>query len=120
MNQVDELVMGTKGTAKILKHEISGESGEWKYADKQTKPSMYDEEHRFLFEAIRAGETINNGHYMCNSSLIAVLGRNCTYTGERLSWDKFMGSEKVLGPTTYEWGDVAVPAVAIPGETKFV
>ncbi len=118
MNEVDEFVIGTKGTARILRNEIHGESGSWKYAG--PKPSMYDEEHRYLFEAIRSGDPINNGHYMCNSSLLAVLGRGCTYTGKKITWDELMGSKESLGPEKYEWTDVPEPPVAMPGKTKFV
>ena len=120
MNQVDELVHGTKGSAKILANEIFDKDGKrtWKYGG--DKPSMYDEEHRYMFKAIRANEPINNGHYMCNSTLVAILGRLCSYTGEKLDWDKFMTSTEILGPTTYEWGDLPEPPVAIPGKTKFV
>ena len=41
----------------------------WQY--KGPKPSMYDVEHKELFDAIRAGKPINNGDYMFTSTMLA-------------------------------------------------
>ena len=73
-----------------------------------------------LFNSIRDGKPINNGHYMANSTMLAVMGRMCTYTGQALTWDKCFNSQERLGPSEYAWND-NVPAVevAIPGKTKF-
>jgi hypothetical protein len=82
---------------------------------------MYDLEHVALFNSIREGKPINNGHYMANSTMLAIMGRMCTYTGKELTWDECMSSEQHLGPTAYAWND-EVPAVkvAVPGRTKIV
>ena len=81
---------------------------------------MYVDEHKAMFKSIRDGKPINNGHYMCNSTLIAIMGRMCTYTGQELTWEQVNNSKERLGPEQYAWGDVPVPPVAIPGKTKFV
>jgi predicted dehydrogenase len=117
-NHVDEFVMGTKGQAEILAHKIQGETN-WRYPERRKK-SMYDLEHDAFFASIRNGEPINNGHYMCNSTMLAVMGRLCTYTGKELTWEQAFNSQERLGPETYEWGDVPEPVVAIPGQTEFV
>ncbi len=113
---VDEVVLGTKGKAFILQNQIEGEKP-WKYIGKGH--DMYDLEHVALFNSIRDGKPINNGHYMANSTMLAVMGRMCTYTGKELTWDQCMNSQERLGPTEYGWND-NVPAVkvAIPGRTK--
>ena len=72
-----------------------------------------------MFAAIRSGETINNGDYMCSSTLMAILGREVCYTGQTITWDQMLDSEKNLSPAVYQWGDVEIPKVAIPGKTKF-
>lgn len=114
-NNTDEFVLGTKGQAEILRNRIHGENA-WRFRG-ETK-SMYDLEHDALFASIRNGTPINNGHYMCNSSMLAVLGRACTYTGQAITWEDLMKSTERLGPTTYEWGDVPEPEIAMPGVTK--
>lgn len=117
-NHVDEYVIGTKGSARILDHRIEAAGAPpWKYAG--PKPSMYLVEHQELFKSIRSGNPINNGAYMNNSSMIAIMGRMCTYTGRQLTWDECWNSQARLGPDNYTWGDVPVEPIAIPGVTPF-
>jgi hypothetical protein len=118
---VDELVRGTKGQARILANVIEGENP-WRFDQEAAqKIDMYDLEHVALFKSIREGQPINNGHYMANSTMLAIMGRMCTYTGQALSWDDCMNSQERLGPKEYGWhDDVPELKVAIPGKTKLV
>jgi predicted dehydrogenase len=118
---VEEVVLGTKGQAQLLDHSIRGETN-WKYqgADANNDGAMYDLEHKALFDAIRNGRAINNGDYMCNSTMIAIMGRMCTYSGKTLSWDQCVNSEERFGPDEYRWSDnVPESKVAIPGVSQF-
>ncbi len=115
-NDTEDYVLGTKGRARLLKHEIEGEQS-WKFDAK--KPSMYDVEHVELFEGIRGGKPINNGKYMSYSTLMAIMGREACYTGDVITWQDAMNSPQDLSPAAYEWGDIPVPAIAEPGVTKF-
>jgi len=119
-NDVDDFVLGTKGKAAVLgtrrRPRISNADGDWHYQGE--RPSMYDVEHRELFAALRSGNTINNGEYMSNSTLLAIMGREACYTGQMITWDDLLNSELDLSPAKYEWGDVIQPSVAIPGSTK--
>jgi hypothetical protein len=81
---------------------------------------MYQNEHDELFASIRAGKPINNGDYMCKSTLMAILGRMATYTGQVITWEQALNSKEDLTPAKYEFGALAVPPVAMPGITKFV
>jgi predicted dehydrogenase len=117
--RVDELVHGTQGRAEILRHQLFDFAGKrtWKYRGK--KPSMYQVEHDEMFASIRRGEPINNGHYMCNSTMIGLLGRMAAYTGQTVTWAQLEKSSERLGPTEYTWtNEVPVQAVAIPGRTS--
>ncbi len=119
---VDDVVLGTKGQAKILEYRIEGENP-WSYEGQDSKnpAAMFDIEHAELFRSIREGRPINNGHYMANSTMIAIMGRMCTYTGQTLSWDQCFNSQGRLGPDAYAWtDDVPQCDVAIPGRTKLV
>ena len=85
---------------------------------------MYDVEHVELFKSIRDGNPINNGQYMCYSTLLAIMGRMATYTGQRITWEDAMNSKLDLTPESYAWGPVKLPpealAVAMPGKTPFI
>jgi predicted dehydrogenase len=62
----------------------------WKYSG--GKPNPYQVEHDALFAAIRSGKPINNGDYMARSTMIAILGRMATYTGQRVTWEQAPGA----------------------------
>ncbi len=115
---VDDYILGTKGKAQVL---IGGQSGRinGQRVFEGKKPSMYDQEHKELFAAIRSGTPINNGRYMALSTMMAIIGREACYTGQTLDWEETINADVRLGPKTYEWGDVPVPPVAMPGVTTF-
>jgi predicted dehydrogenase len=114
---VSDWVYGTKGTAEIFKHRIHGESP-WRFEGKAR--DMYQNEHDALFAAIRAGKPIDDGEYMCKSTLMAIMGRMAAYTGQEITWDQAWNSAEDLTPKEYDWGPLPTPAVAVPGITRFV
>jgi len=122
---VSDHILGTKGRCNVLKHRIEGEN-EWRFDGEGG--NMYDLEHQALFAAIRNGKTINNGLYMARSTMLAILGRMVTYTGQTISWDDAINSKESLSPASYAW-DADPPImpdedgkypIAIPGVTKFI
>lgn len=116
-NETDDYVYGTKGNARVLQFTVNGEQ-KWRYEGEQ--PSMYLVEHQELFKSIRQGSPINNGTYMCYSTLLAIMGRMACYTGQEITWEMAMNSQENLTPEKYEWGDVKIPEVPMPGQTEFV
>lgn len=117
---VNDYIMGTKGRADVMKHVIYDLEGNeiWKFDG--DGGDMYQIEHDELFAGIRGANPINNGDYMCKSTMLAISGRMAAYTGKKLTWDEAMNSQQDLTPTAYDWIDVPVPEVAVPGKTKFV
>ncbi|MFO1063293.1 MAG: Gfo/Idh/MocA family oxidoreductase [Pirellulales bacterium] len=115
VNEVEDFVFGTKGHAKVLANEIVSGDTKWKFEG--DKPSMYQEEHRELFAAIREGRVINNGKYMSYSTLMAIMGREACYSGQRIEWDKLMNSPMDLSPKSYDL-KAAPPAVEVPQPGK--
>ena len=122
---VSDVFLGTKGRANILANRIEGET-KWRFEGQ--KPSMYSLEHKALFAAIRAGKPINNGLYMARSTMLAILGRLATYSGQTITWDDAINSKVSLAPARYAM-DAQPPtlpdkdgkyAVAVPGVTKVV
>jgi predicted dehydrogenase len=108
---------GAKGTAELTERRLRILTDEpWTYAGK--KNDIYQTEHDELFAGIRSGRPINNGEYMAKSTLLAILGRMATYTGQLVTWDEALNSTEDLTPAKYEWGPIPTPPVAIPGVTK--
>lgn len=119
-NETEDFVFGTKGTAKVLANEISGTtSWKYKYEGEGNQPSMYDLEHVALFKAIREGKPINNGTYMCYSTMLALMGREACYSGKVVTWEQCMNSPQDFTPDAYEFGPAPEVKVHQPGNYQF-
>ncbi len=118
--EVSDWVFGTRGRANIQAAEIDGGPG-WKWRWQEEQPDdMYQNEHDALFAAIRKGEPIDNGEYMCKSTLMAIMGRMSAYTGQVITWEQAWNSQESLGPGTYDWIALEGAPVARPGVTQFL
>jgi myo-inositol 2-dehydrogenase/D-chiro-inositol 1-dehydrogenase len=116
MNDVEDYVSGTEGTAKLIKHQIEGDRP-WKFT--ADKVQMHQAEQNEFFKAIRGErERINNGTYMCRSTLLAILGREVCYTGRSMTYHALAHSPPDLRPKAYEWGDAPEVKVPQPGKYK--
>jgi predicted dehydrogenase len=118
-NDVTDHVFGTKGVCDVMKHVIKGQTS-WRYPRTAKRGNMYQNEHNELIASIRAGKPINNGDYMTKSTLMAIMGRMATYTGQVITWEQALNSKENLSPAKYEFGPLPTPVVARPGVTKFV
>lgn len=118
-NDVSDHVIGTKGTAELMRHVIEPAGGKkWKYEG--PRPSMYDHEHVELFASIRGGQPINDGEFMAHSTLMGILGRMAAYTGKRVTWQQALQSKEDLSPPVLDFkAEAGLPPVAMPGQTKF-
>ena len=115
-------VLGTGGTALInvgREQEIKGKIP-WKYTG--PKNDMYQTEHDEFFASIRNGKPMNDGEWMANSTMIAILGRMVAYTGQTITWEQAINSNEVIGPKSeeYSWDlNWDGPPIAKPGITRF-
>ncbi len=120
-NDITVYVAGTGGRGIVSEHELSlTNQSKWRYRGPKPSPNFYQIEHDRLFASIRSGKPINNGDYMSKSTLLAIMGRMATYTGQVITWDMAMNSKEDLTPARYEWGPIPTPPVAMPGQTRFV
>jgi len=112
---------GTKGRAladcSSNTHMIQG-TNPWQYAGLQN--DMYQTEHNELFASIRSGTPINNGEWMCNSTMLAIMGRMAAYTGKKITWDEAINSTEKLAPDMVSF-DTTPPKIEVarPGFTPF-
>ena len=121
VNDMSAHVVGTRGKAFLdesRRAPVINNETRWVYDGERNK--MYQTEHDELFAGIRTSTPINNGEYMAYSTLLAIMGRMATYTGQQITWEMAYNSQEDLTPPSYEWGEIATPKVAIPGVTKFV
>jgi predicted dehydrogenase len=118
---VNDHVMGTRGSAQLMAHSISQTGGkEWEFGSEAKVKDMYQVEHDELFAGIRSGKYINDGESAAHSTLMALMAREAAYSGKRLTWKELLKSEQNLAPKAYEWGPIETPPVPTPGIYKFV
>jgi myo-inositol 2-dehydrogenase / D-chiro-inositol 1-dehydrogenase len=114
---VNEYVIGTEGRANVFQHTITGKRP-WRHEGPVR--DMYQAEHDEMFAALHGGMRVDDGEHMCNSTLMALMGRMAAYTGQRITWEQALASQEALMPERLRWDDAPpASAVAIPGITKF-
>jgi predicted dehydrogenase len=117
---ISATIVGTKGLAYFSSR------GSYLLTDRRERfagesENMYQVEHDELFAGVRKNDLLNNGDYMAKSTLLAILGRMATYTGQKVTWEQAMNSAEDLTPSSYEWNATPPPSeIAIPGMTKLV
>jgi predicted dehydrogenase len=90
--------------------------------------SPYLREHRHLVGAIRNGTPLNDGHHGALSSMLAVMGRMATYSGDEITWDEAVNSDLELAPGLENFDFDSEPPVkaddqgnypiAMPGQSR--
>lgn len=113
-------IVGTKGSARldfgraVFTGASAAEIG-WDRFD----PCLT--QHADQIAAIRQGKRLNEAKQVAESTMTAIMGRMSAYTGRALKWDWVMNASKLdLAPPAYEFGDLAMPEVAVPGKTRLV
>ncbi len=92
---------------------------------RRNRQDAYQFEHDAFFENVRTGGYRNDAEYAAYSTLMGVMGRMATYTGQVISWEQALNSQENLVPDNLTW-DTPPPVlpdadgwypVAIPGTT---
>ena len=124
---VSEHFHGTKGIADLAnggRFMINGAPPGGKRS--RVKLDPYQLEHDALFENVRTGGYRNDAEYAAYATLMGVMGRMATYTGQVITWEQALNSQEILVPDVIDW-DIEPPVkpdadgwypVAIPGTTE--
>ena len=106
-NGVYATVFGTKGQLRRggnrKQSGIYTLQGELKWQTPAETEMPEVNRYREMFAAMQAGTPINDSLAMARSSLLAILGRMATHSGQRITWDEAFASNKVLAPERYDW-----------------
>ncbi len=128
-NSVSEHAHGSKGWVDIGRGKIYGSDGEMKWSTKGGRGGHQQEHHDF-FADLRAGKLPNEAEYGAKSSMTSILGRLCTYSGKKISWEKAINSDISLAnvdayhsmqdDAPVQPNDSLAYPVAVPGKSKQV
>ena len=118
---ISATVYGSKGSAYFSSRGSYIQVGNDREKMEGESSTIYQIEHDELFASIRKDDVMNNGEYMSKSTLLAILGRMATYTGQKVTWQAAMDSSEDLSPSGYTWDAQPPPSeIAIPGITKLL
>ena len=119
-NRSDGRVIGTKGSAYMDSGNFIIE-GDKPFKYDGPSPSPVLKQHADQIAAIRGGKHLNEGKRIAESTMTCIMGRMSAYTGRALKWDWAMKASKLdLSPPGYEFGDLPMRPVAMPGKTPLV
>ena len=114
-NERHETVVGTRGSASLdgIIYDQAGKQV-WKYDGPETDPLV--QEHADFVASIRSGKPLNTAKETALATLMAIMGRDSSYTGKALTWTDLLASTAKLGPSTYALGPVDLkPTPPVPG-----
>ncbi len=114
--RVGEGAHGTKGTSDCEKFIRAKDGTFWRF--REAEVNGYEQEHLDLIASIRAGQPINEGKTLAESTLTGIMGRESAYSGQSVEWDQMLKSQKHWGPDKYELGPLPFPPVPTPGAYK--
>ena len=127
LNRVTEIFQGTKGTIDMSSNSIKSWDGQELYKHNDRKDANpYQVEHDRLFASIRDGGVISDAENGAYSTLTAIMGRMATYSGQLITWEDALNSERSLVPDDLTWesappvlpNDKGLYAIPVPGKTK--
>ncbi len=119
-NRNDQRLVGTKGRAytDFGRVVIEGQN-KTEYAWDRIDPCL--KQHADQIAAIRQGKRLNEGRRIAESTLTSIMGRMSAFTGRALKFDWAMKASILdLSPPKYEFGDLPMRPVAVPGQTQLV
>ena len=130
-NNSSDIIMGSKATCLLGQNRFVKRSGEEIYRYQGPGNDPYQTTHDELIKAVKAGETINDGYFMNNSNMVAILGQIVAFQGNAVTFDEARNANFVYGgvkpedvtmdmePPTLpdETGNYPIP---IPGQTRFI
>jgi predicted dehydrogenase len=119
-NYVDDVFIGAKGRGHFSNQHtgITVKDGKsWRYRGE--KNNAYQTEHDNLIHSIRIGEPINEAKQVGETTLTAIMGREAAYSGKEITWEMIMNTKQDFTLDKYEFGDLTVAPVPMPGKYKF-
>ena len=114
-DRVGAAVMGTKGTSNC-ENRIQGDR-EWVFQG-QVRDG-YEQEHIDLIESIRSGKPLNEAKTVAESTLSAIMGRESAYSGQEITWEAAINSQRDYTPKEFTLGDCPFPEVPMPRNYRF-
>lgn len=114
-------VIGTKGNILSGGGKIILDDGKKKTELERSGGNSSVRQHELQQIAIRKGEELNEGKQVAESTMTTIMGRMSCYTGKEVTWDWVMNKSRLdLSPAKYEFGDLTIRPISIPGFSPLI
>jgi predicted dehydrogenase len=115
-----DYLMGSEGFGQIPGFRPPMMKGKTTWRYNGPKKDMYQVEHDELFASIRSGKPINDGEWMAQSTLMAIMGRTAAYTGQEITWEQALAAQEKFVPDELDWKmKLPVRPMAMPGSSRY-
>jgi predicted dehydrogenase len=112
---------GTRGTVFSGGGRLIIDDGKKRMEMERSGVNSSVRQHELQINAIRKGQPMNEGRRVAESTMTTIMGRMSSYTGKEVTWDWVMNESQLgLDPPKYEFGDLAVRPVPVPGFTPLI
>lgn len=120
-DMIIERVVGTKGYFEANLYGGQRIFGAKTWEASKNIPQCIVEEHRVLLDSVVNNKKINMLRDMVGSTLIAIAGRESTYSGRKLKYDWIKHKSQLsLAPKEWKFGKNPLHGVPVPGKYKLV
>lgn len=109
-NHIAEYADGARGAASVISkrngtiQQYDAQQPRWQAKE---QGNSYQIEHDRLFAAIRQDRPFNEAARGAESTMTAILGRMAAYSGQKLTWEQAINSDKQLVTEAESWQDPA-------------
>ena len=120
-NYVDDEFIGVNGRANFSYRKTGTtlrDGNSWRFRGKRNNP--YQVEHDEFIESIRLGTPINEAQQVAESTMTAIMGREAVYSGQEIEWETALNADQDFSLKSYEFSDLPVAPVPMPGKYRFV
>ena len=100
-NSVSFSAQGTKGRMAGWSQIVMEGKTKWDSGKRRVHPEITTFEE--MFTGMKTGKPINDSVPMARSTMLAILGRMATHSGQRITWDQAFNSKLKLAPQRYAW-----------------
>ena len=121
-NSVSEHAHGTKGMVNLSGNARSCNMSWFDGKSERFRgesPNPYQVEHDDLFAAIRNDEEYSEAEYGAMSTMTAILGRMCTYSGKEITMEKALNQGPQIVPDLKDLGWDAAPPTSPNSDGKY-
>lgn len=120
-----DVIHGTKGSALLGEgtkdpeifqgYNTTKANRIWRYPDRtEGYGNAYQNEHDLLFDAIRQDKPYNEAERCANAAMVGILGRMAAFSGQEITWDAAMKSDRVLATNLEQFASIDDPAPVLP------